>query len=307
LAATAMLESASAQSELSHEGRETSNRSIALEQIPEAARQTLLAQAGAHSIRELEEKVVDGATVYEIEIRPDGREVEVVVASDGKLVRIKHEGAAEKSLVANLSRRRDRRRSFKVDKKNLGPVSYNPYFPLTPGMEVHLTDGHETVVFSVLDETKIVDGVETRVVQEYETKGGQVVEISRNYFATDRIKGDVYYFGEDVDVYENGKVVGSSGAWLSGVDGAKFGLIMPGRPDVGDQFYLEMAPGAVERVEISSIDVTFETPVRSFDAVIHAREFDELDGGNSQKWYAPGIGMVGDDAKRAFKVEMKGR
>jgi len=292
-----------ADSNLSREGRETSSKHVILEQVPEAAKKSLLEQAGSNPIRELEEKVVDGQTVYEIELLIDGKEIEVVVAPDGKLVRIKHEGEPEQALVASLAGDRDRRRTFDVDRKNLGPVGHNPHFPLTTGLKLHLTDGSQTVVFSVLNETKVVDGVETRVVEEYETRGGELIEISRNYYAIDRIKGDVYYFGEDVDIYENGKVVSHDGAWLSGANGAKFGLMMPGKIAVGDRFYLEMAPGAVERVEIASIDATLETPAESFSNVVYALEYDELDGGTSQKWYAPGIGMVGDDSMRVVKIE----
>ena len=289
---------------LSREGRETSSKHVKLEQVPEAARKTLLDQAGNNKIRELEKKVVDGQTVYEIEIIDDGKELEIVVASDGKLVRIKREGEPEEALVASLSGDRDKRRAFNVNRKKLGTEGHNPYFPLTPGLKLHLTDGIQTVVFSVLNETKVVDGVKTRVVEEYETKDGELIEISRNYYAIDKVKGDVYYFGEDVDIYENGKVVSNSGAWLSGVKGAKFALMMPGKPAVGDNFYMEMAAGAVERVEIANLDATLDTPARSFSNVVHAMEYDELDGGTSQKWYAPGIGMVGDDEMRVVKVEL---
>ena len=34
--------------------------------------------------------------------------------------------------------------------------------------------------------------------------------------ATDRNTGDVYYFGEDVDNYKNGKVVDYESAWRAG-------------------------------------------------------------------------------------------
>ena len=194
------------------------------------------------------------------------------------------------------------RRTFDVDRKHLGTVGQNPLFPLTPGLAVHLSGGGETVVVSVLDETKVVDGVETRVVEERESKDGELVEVSRNYFAVDEKTGDVYYFGEDVDIYEDGKVVGHGGAWLAGVDGAKFGLLLPGKPRVGDRFYLEMAPRAVERVEIAGVDAELETPLKTFRGVVHALEHDELDGGSSHKWYAPGVGMIGDDEMRAVKV-----
>jgi hypothetical protein len=281
------------------EGRETSSREVDLDEVPEAARKAILGHAGEHRIRELEEKVVDGKTLYEIELRIDGKEVEVVVAADGELVRVKRDDEVAMSRADDA----EWRRRFDVDPKNLRSVGDNPYFPLTPGLKIHLSGGSETVVFSILDETKLVDGVETRVVEEREVEDGELVEISRNYFASDETTGDVYYFGEDVDDYEDGEVVGHGGAWLSGMNGVKFGLIMPGKPAVGDKFYLEDAPGAVERVEIVDIDAKLETPLRDFSGLVHCREHDVLDGDLSYKWYAAGIGMIGDDEMRVVKIE----
>ena len=69
----------------------------------------------------------------------------------------------------------------------------------------------------------MVDGVETRVVEEYETEDGELIEISRNYFAFCTETGSIFYFGEDVDIYEDGEIVSHDGAWLAGVDGAEAG------------------------------------------------------------------------------------
>lgn len=76
--------------------------------------------------------------------------------------------------------------------------------------------GAATLVVTVLSETQVVDGVRTRVVEERESKKGALIEISRNHVAIDSASGDLYYFGEDVDIYKRGKVVGHEGAWLSG-------------------------------------------------------------------------------------------
>ena len=283
----------------SRESRETSSRDVELDEVPKAAREAILFQAGGHRIRELEEKVVDGDTVYEIELLVDGKETEIVVAADGELVQIKRDDTVTPSRADDD----EWRRTFDVNPKDLGVVGSNPYFPLTPGLRIHLSDGSETVIFSILDATKVVDGVETRIVEERETEDGELVEISRNYFAIDRNTGDVYYFGEDVDIYEDEKVVSNDGAWLSGVGGVKFGLIMPGKPRVGDRFYLEDAPGAVERVEIVAVDAKLETPYRNFTDLVRCREDDVLDGDVSHKWYSAGIGMVGDDEMRVVKIE----
>ncbi|MCU1238760.1 MAG: hypothetical protein JWP63_6727, partial [Candidatus Solibacter sp.] len=83
---------------------------------------------------------------------------------------------------------------------------------------------------TVLAETKRVD--ECRIVEDREMKNGKLVELARDYYAVDSVTNDVYYMGEDVDVYKKGKVVGHEGSWLSGIKGAKFGLMMPGTPEV---------------------------------------------------------------------------
>ena len=92
-----------------------------------------------------------------------------------------------------------------------------PYFLLTPGLQLTLQGsegGKGTVlVITVLAETEMVGGVETRVVEERETAGGALVEVSRNFFAIHPSTKDVYYFGEDVDIYKNGKVQSHEGAW----------------------------------------------------------------------------------------------
>src|SRR6476659_9855271 len=89
---------------------------------------------------------------------------------------------------------------FAVEKKNLGVKGSNPYFPLTPGYQLSYRHGKDTDTLTVLPETKVIDGVETRVVEDRETKNSQIVEVTRDYYAVDSATNDVYYMGEDVDV-----------------------------------------------------------------------------------------------------------
>src|SRR5262245_24531901 len=85
----------------------------------------------------------------------------------------------------------------------------NPYFVLEPGFQLVLegSEGKSKVRLevTVLDETRKVGDVETRVVEERETEDGELKEVSRNYFAISKRTNAVYYFGEDVDEYEDGK------------------------------------------------------------------------------------------------------
>ena len=193
---------------------------------------------------------------------------------------------------------------FAVNKANFVSVGRNPYFILEPGYRLHFKADDATLTVTVLDKTKVVDGVETRVVEERETEGGQLVEVSRNYFAFDKTTNAVYYFGEDVDMYKGGKVVGHGGAWLSGVDGAGFGMMMPGAPKVGDKFYQELAPKvAMDRCEVVGLRTKIKTPAGEFTDCPRTKETSPLERGASVKVYAPGVGMVRDDEFLLEKVE----
>ena len=194
--------------------------------------------------------------------------------------------------------------TFPVEKTNLVSVGRNPYFILEPGYRLHFKAEDATLLVTVIAETKTVDGVETRVVEERETEGGELIEVSRNYFAIDKTTNDVYYFGEDVDIYKGGKVVGHGGAWLSGVGGAKFGMMMPGKPKVGDRFYQELAPKvAMDRCEVVALSETIKTPAGAFKDCLRTKETSPLERGASVKVYAPGVGMVRDDEFMLVKVE----
>jgi hypothetical protein len=183
----------------------------------------------------------------------------------------------------------------------------NSYFILEPEYQVTLVgeeDGEELqLVITVLNETKIVDGVETRVVEEKETEGGNLVEVSRNYFAICRPTNNTIYFGEDVDMYVNGKVVSHEGAWLAGQNGSKAGVIMPGNVEVGLKYYQEIAPGVAEdRAEIVSVNDTLETPAGTFSQVLKTEETNPLKPGEKEfKFYAPRIGLIQDEALKLVK------
>ena len=75
-----------------------------------------------------------------------------------------------------------------------------------------------------------------------------------------------------------------------------FGLMIPGKPKVGDKFYQEIAPKvALDRVEVVSVDETVKTPAGTFQHCVHLRETTPLEADVSHKYYAPGVGMIKDD------------
>jgi hypothetical protein len=198
--------------------------------------------------------------------------------------------------------------TFEVDKANLTDMGVNPYFILEPGYRLHLAGGGATLTVAVLNETKLVDGVETRVVEEREEKAGQPLEISRNYYAIDKKTNDVYYFGEDVDEFTDGKISSHGGSWVSGVKGAKFGLMMPGKPKQGDKFQQEVAPKvAMDRCEITAVDEELKTPAGTFKTCVRTRDGSAIESGVSEKIYASGVGLVKDDEFVLVKIEKPNR
>ena len=103
-------------------------------------------------------------------------------------------------------------------------------------------------------------------------------------------------------------MVGHGGAWLSGVNGAKFGLMMPGQPKVGDRYYQEVAPKtAMDRAEVVSLAETLKVPAGTFAKCLCTAESSALEGGTGRKWYAPGVGLVKDDEFELVRIEPAGK
>jgi hypothetical protein len=188
------------------------------------------------------------------------------------------------------------------------------YIRLVPGFELLLAgddDGEsKTLLISVLDDTRVVAGVRCAIVREMEWTDGDLVEISWNYFAISRKHAGIFYFGEQVDIYEDGEVVSHAGAWLAGQHGNKAGLIMPGQPLVGSRYYQEIAPGVAEdRAEHLSVTELLDTPGGTFANCLFVEESTPVEPGHfSYKYYAPGIGLVKDGpvelVDHGFDVEL---
>ncbi len=192
--------------------------------------------------------------------------------------------------------------SIAVCDPSAGPFSLlidNPFFPLFVGDELVL-EGKEDGVFleviiTVLDETEVVAGVTTRVVEEAEFEDGEVVEISKNFFAQ-ASDGTVCYFGEDVDDYEDGVIVGHGGQWRAGVDGNLPGIIMPANPQVGDIYAQEAAPGIAEdQAEVVALGETITVPAGTFSDTLTTLDCNPMGGAIDEKVYVDGIGLSIDE------------
>lgn len=172
----------------------------------------------------------------------------------------------------------------------------NPLFPRdTVTQVVQLgVEGGDDLRFEItyLPETKFIrwNGrrVETRVTHFVAYMNGRILEVATDFYAQ-ADDGAVWYFGENVDNYDNGVIVDHEGTWLAGRDGPP-GMIMPGDPQVGDVFRPENIPGLVfEQVTVRRTGFTVAGPRGPISGAIAVRER-LMDGTTEDKQYAPGYG-----------------
>ena len=189
--------------------------------------------------------------------------------------------------------------SVEIDPNNFVTTIDNPYFPRLPGSkyvyEGHTEEGMERVVLEILGETKVVMGVTTTIMRDTVTIDGEIVEDTYDWFAQDK-EGNVWYFGEAVNDYENGQLVSKAGSWEAGVDGALPGIVMYGTPaaHVGEVYLQEYYKGEAEdTAELISANEAVTIPLGNFDDVIQTYDYTPLDAeAQEHKFFAAGIGEI---------------
>lgn len=186
----------------------------------------------------------------------------------------------------------------------------NPLFPLS-SLKPKVFEGEEgdaetgeaiksRLESTVLTQTDVVAGVQVTVLQEKDYQNGELVESTLDYFAQHK-DGSVYYFGERVDEYDGGKVVGHEGQWLAGEGRNEPGVFMPAQPAAGTTFEQEKAPGVAEdQSKVVATDQTVTTPAGTFTACIKTEDFSPLDNATEFKYYCPSVGLVREEPPGGF-------
>jgi hypothetical protein len=141
--------------------------------------------------------------------------------------------------------------SVKLDPLDFSINIDNPYWPMSPGTkwvysETDTKGTRQKVVVEVTHKTKMIaNGIEARVVRDTVTENGAPVEITDDWYAQDKA-GNIWYLGEYVSNYKNGKVVDHGGSFEAGVDGAQPGIAMPANPEPGLSYRQEYYKGEAE-------------------------------------------------------------
>lgn len=174
----------------------------------------------------------------------------------------------------------------------------NAYWPLVPGStwryEGEIDGIPEENVVEVLTETKEIMGITCVVVRDEVTSDGETVELTFDWYAQD-VDGNVWYFGEDSKEYEGGVLVGTSGSWEAGVDGAQPGIVMPAHPEaVSGTYRQEFYAGEAEDLaKVVETGASVEVPFGSFDDVLVTEEWTPLEPEiKEHKSYAPNFGFI---------------
>lgn len=189
--------------------------------------------------------------------------------------------------------------SVDINPADFVAVVDNPYFPRIPGdkfiYEGQTENGFERIELVILEETKVIMGVTTTIMRDTVYLNGEIREDTYDWFAQDK-DGNVWYFGEDVNDYENGVVVSKAGSWEAGVDGALPGIVMYGDPaaHLGESYLQEYYAGEAEdTADLLSVRENLEIAFGSFDNVVQTYDYTPLDPNSQEhKFYAAGLGKI---------------
>lgn len=116
----------------------------------------------------------------------------------------------------------------------------------------------------------------------------EIHEVAIDWYVQDDL-GAVWYLGEDVFNYDEGRVEDTEGTWLAGRDGPE-AMIMPPDPQAGDVWRPENICGFVfEEVTATATGVTVPGPRGSVAGALVVNEL-HMDATTEDKIFAPGYG-----------------
>jgi hypothetical protein len=185
------------------------------------------------------------------------------------------------------------------------PTNNNKWLPLEPGTQF-VFQGQanrgggllpHTVVFTVTDLTKVINGVPSRVLWDVDSNQGVVQEAELAFFAED-FNANIWLMGEYPEEYDQGVFKGAPVTWLAGTVGSEAGVQVPARPTLRGPAYVQGFAPEVGFFDCGKDIVkrgsTVCVPVGCFDNVYIVEEWNPDDplGGFQRKTYAPWVGNI---------------
>jgi hypothetical protein len=197
-----------------------------------------------------------------------------------------------------------------IDPANFVATIDNRYFPLEPGTGFHFVGVRgktpQTDDEVVTQRTKQILGITSTVVRDTVSERGRPVERTFDFYAQDR-QGNVWYMGENSLEREDGRFVRASDSWLSGVDGAQPGIIMPADPRPGDEYRQEYYPPgeALDEAHVIGFRGPFTVPTGTYQRALVTSEFSPLEPQTEQKYYVAGLGEIQERVVKGHHEQFK--
>jgi hypothetical protein len=190
------------------------------------------------------------------------------------------------------------------------PDGQNSYYPLVIGTVTTFQnlEDEETIIVTVTDETREIEGVETIVVRDtvydsldMDDEGnpeGDRIEDTDDYYAIDN-DCNIWYFGEISQNFEDGFLNNLDGSFIAGEEGAQAGIIMLGNPMVGDVYRQEFALGDAEDAgAVLDLAAELELANDSFSCDGDCLKTEDFVANEPDavefKYFKPGIGFVAE-------------
>ncbi|MCL4251173.1 MAG: hypothetical protein KJ065_23690 [Anaerolineae bacterium] len=178
----------------------------------------------------------------------------------------------------------------------------NAWHPMQPGTfsafeGITVEDGEEIphrIEFTVTDLIKRIEGVNTVVAWIVDISDDEVVEKEIAFYAQDD-DGNVWYFGEHPEEYENGEFVVAP-TWIAGVEDALPGVKMLADPQLGTPSIMQGFAPAVDWTDRGRVDQVGQevcVPVDCYEDVLVIAETSESEPDAYQlKYYARSVGNI---------------
>lgn len=207
---------------------------------------------------------------------------------------------------------------FEAVLSGAGAFDPNPYFPLVPGTRwvyaAKDSDGNriEVIRTEVKEETKEILGVNCIVVRdrvwEFNDEGErELIEDTDDWYAQD-LAGNVWYFGEIAQNFEDGELVDIDGSWKAGRDFDKPGFLMLAAPVEGRLYRQEFSLGNAEDMgRVAGFVDALQVRRTRYENVLQTADFTPVEPDVLEfKYYAPGVGLVlEENPETGERVELR--
>jgi hypothetical protein len=185
------------------------------------------------------------------------------------------------------------------------PTHNNRYVRLDPGIQL-VFQGQanrgggllpHTVVFTVTDLTKVINGVRTRVLWDVDSNQGTLQEAELAFFAED-FNANIWLMGEYPEEYDQGVFKGAPVTWLAGTVGSEAGVQVPAHPRLSGPSYIQGLAPEVGFFDCGKDIVRYGStqcvPIGCFNNLYVVEEWNPDDplGGFQRKTYAPLVGNI---------------